>query len=99
MEPNLLTAADVAALLSVRPQTVRDAAWRGKLPFVRVWGGKKRSLLRFRREDIERLVAEHRAKPAAPAVGRFAPLEPEPGPATVAASERLEDQPGADSPS
>jgi cell division protease FtsH len=51
------------------------------------------------REDIERLVAEHRAAPAAPAVGRFSPLEPEPGPATVAASERLEDQPGADSPS
>ncbi len=51
------------------------------------------------REDIERLVAEHRAAPAAPAVGRFAPLEPEPGPATVAASKRIEGQPGADSPS
>jgi hypothetical protein len=53
------------------------------------------------REDIERLVAEHRASPAAPAVGRFAPLEPEPepGPATVAASKRIEGQPGADSPS
>jgi cell division protease FtsH len=51
------------------------------------------------REDIERLVAEHRAAPAAPAVGRFAPLEPEPGPATVAASKRIERQPGADSPS
>jgi cell division protease FtsH len=51
------------------------------------------------REDIERLVAEHRAAPAAPAVGRFAPLEPEPGPATVAASKRIERQLGADSPS
>jgi cell division protease FtsH len=53
------------------------------------------------REDIERLVAEHRAAPAAPAVGRFAPLEPEPepGPATVAASKPIEGQPGADSPS
>jgi cell division protease FtsH len=51
------------------------------------------------REDIGRLVAEHRAAPAAPAVGRFAPLEPEPGPATVAASKRIERQPGADSPS
>src|SRR5215217_3160649 len=44
------------------------------------------------REDIERLVAEHRAQPAAPTVGRFAPLDPEPGPATVAASERIEGQ-------
>jgi cell division protease FtsH len=51
------------------------------------------------REDIERLVAEHRASPAAPVTGRFAPLEPEPGPATVAASKRIEGQPGADSPS
>jgi cell division protease FtsH len=51
------------------------------------------------REDIERLVAEHRASPAAPVSGRFAPLEPEPGPATVAASEGIEGQPGGDSPS
>jgi cell division protease FtsH len=51
------------------------------------------------RDDIERLVAEHRAAPAAPAIGRFAPLDPEPGRATVAASERIEGQPGADSPS
>jgi cell division protease FtsH len=51
------------------------------------------------REDIERLVAEHRASPAPPVSGRFAPLEPEPGPATVAASERIETQPGDDSPS
>jgi cell division protease FtsH len=49
------------------------------------------------REDIERLVAEHRASPAPSAKGRFAPLEP--GPATVAASERIEGQPGGDSPS
>ena len=46
------------------------------------------------RDDIERLVAEHRAAPAAPSIGRFAPLDPEPGPATVAASERIEGQPG-----
>ena len=51
------------------------------------------------REDIERLVAEHRAAPAAPLIDRFAPLDPEPGPATVAASERIEGQPGEDSPS
>jgi hypothetical protein len=49
------------------------------------------------REDIERLVAEHRTAPAAPTIGRFAPLEP--GPATVAASKRIEGQPGEDSPS
>ena len=46
----------VAELLQLRPQTVRDAAWRGKLPCVRLWRGKKKTLLRFRRADIERLI-------------------------------------------
>jgi cell division protease FtsH len=51
------------------------------------------------RDDIEGLVAEYRATPAPPISARFAPLEPEPGPATVAASKRIEGQPGADPPS
>jgi cell division protease FtsH len=50
------------------------------------------------RDDITRLVAEHRGTPAALDTGRFSPLL-EPGPATVAASKRIEGQPGADSPS
>src|SRR5215217_4286656 len=50
------------------------------------------------REDIERLVAEHRGTPALEGKERFAPLL-EPGPASVAASKPLEGQPGADSPS
>ena len=63
MDEKLLTAEQVAALLQVRPQTVRDAAWRGKLPCVRLWKGKKKTLLRFRRSDIQRLI-EARATPA-----------------------------------
>jgi cell division protease FtsH len=53
------------------------------------------------REDIERLVAEHRGEtngipPVQPAV----PVVPvEPGPATVTAAERAQPQPGGDSPS
>jgi cell division protease FtsH len=50
------------------------------------------------RDDITRLVAEHRGTPALAGKERFAPLL-EPGAATVAASERLEGQPGEDSPS
>jgi cell division protease FtsH len=50
------------------------------------------------REDITRLVAEFRGTPALAGKERFAPLL-EPGAATVAASKRLEDQPGDDSPS
>jgi excisionase family DNA binding protein len=58
MNDSLLTSEQVAELLQIKPQTVRDAAWRGKLPCVRVWSGKKKTLLRFRREDIMRLIEE-----------------------------------------
>ncbi len=54
----LLTAEQVAEILALKPQTVRDAAWRGKLPCVRLWQGKKKSLLRFRRRDIEQFISE-----------------------------------------
>ncbi len=63
MDDKLLTSEEVAELLSVKPQTVRDAAWRGKIPCVRLWTGKKRSLLRFKRSDIDRLI-EDRSVPA-----------------------------------
>jgi cell division protease FtsH len=49
------------------------------------------------REDIERIVADYLGAVDAGANGAPPPLEPEPGAARVAASERLEDQPGADS--
>ncbi len=58
MSDELMTSEQVAALLQVKPQTVRDAAWRGKLPCVRLWRGKKKSLLRFRRSDIEEFLRE-----------------------------------------
>jgi excisionase family DNA binding protein len=60
MTQQLLTSEEVADLLRLKPQTVRDAAWRGKLPCVRLWSGKKKSLLRFHREDIEALIRARR---------------------------------------
>jgi len=53
----LLTAEEVASLLRIKVPTVYDAAARGNLPVVRLWVGKKRSLIRFRREEIEQLIA------------------------------------------
>ena len=58
MDEKLLTSEQVAEILSLKPQTVRDAAWRGKIPCVRLWTGKKKSLLRFRKSDIERFIRE-----------------------------------------
>ena len=58
MDETLLTAEQVAKLLQLRPQTVRDGAWRGKLPCVRLWKGKKKTLLRFRKSEIEEWIRQ-----------------------------------------
>jgi excisionase family DNA binding protein len=62
MIDELLTPAQVAALLQVKAQTVRDAAARGALPCVRVWSGKRKTLLRFRKLDLLRFL-EERSRP------------------------------------
>jgi excisionase family DNA binding protein len=56
MGAGLLTARQVAKLLNVRAVTVYAAAKDGRLPCVRVWTGRSRALVRFRQEDIERLI-------------------------------------------
>jgi excisionase family DNA binding protein len=63
VDERLLTPEQVAELLALKPQTVRDAAWRGKLPCVRLWRGRRKSLLRFLRSDIDTLIRE-RSVPA-----------------------------------
>jgi hypothetical protein len=55
-EEPLITAEDVAPILKVKPGTVYDAAWRGLIPCVRLWKGKRKSLLRFRRSEIEQFI-------------------------------------------
>lgn len=52
----LLTAKEVAGLLRLAPSTVFDAAARGKLPCVRLWRGRRKSLIRFKRSDIEAMI-------------------------------------------
>ena len=54
----LLTAVEVAGLLHVRPATVYAAAARGEIPCIRLWEGRRRALIRFRPEDIARLIQE-----------------------------------------
>lgn len=56
--PELLTAEEVASILRVKPSTVYDAAARGVLPVVKLWKGRRRTLLRFRRDDIELFIQE-----------------------------------------
>ncbi len=58
MPDPLLTARQVAALLQVKTSTVYAAVAAGHLPHVRVWEGRRRALVRFRAEDIERVIRE-----------------------------------------
>jgi len=58
MNEALLTPNQVAALLSIQPSTVYAAAAQGKIPCVRLWKGERRTLIRFRREDIDRVIRE-----------------------------------------
>lgn len=58
---SLLTADEVAERLRVKPATVYQAAADGRIPCIRLWTGNRRSLIRFRADDIESLIAERRA--------------------------------------
>lgn len=51
----LLTARDVARLLRLKTSTVYEAAADGRIPCVRLWSGNRKSLIRFRPEDIDKL--------------------------------------------
>ena len=61
MTGRLLTVEDLAALLQVRPRTVRGMCAKGILPYVRV--GK---LLRFRPDDVDRWVSGNRREARQP---------------------------------
>ncbi len=58
----LWTAQQVAEVLSVKPSTVYDAVYRGVLPVVRLWKGRRRALIRFRRVDIEEFIRRRSAR-------------------------------------
>jgi len=60
----LLTVADLAAVLRLKPATVRRMAARGEIGYHRL-NGKD---LRFTRVDIDRLLARTRIEPAAKGV-------------------------------
>jgi len=62
----LLTAKEVAAILRVQPSTVFAAAATGRLPALRIWSGRRKSLLRFRRADIDALIAGNGTPSARP---------------------------------
>lgn len=54
----LLTAEEVAQILRLKPATVYEAASVGRIPCVRLWKGRRKTLVRFRAEDIDRIIRE-----------------------------------------
>lgn len=60
---DLITAEEVSRILKVRISTVYAAARRGQLPAVRLWTGQRRTLLRFRRGEIERWLRDRSSAP------------------------------------
>ena len=56
--PRRLSASEVAEILNIKKSTVYEAVTRGRLSAVKLWKGKKRTFLRFRRSDIETFVRE-----------------------------------------
>jgi len=56
---SLLTVEEVAQILRIKPSTVYDWVYAGALPAVRPMTGAHRSIVRFRRSDIERFIQDH----------------------------------------
>jgi len=60
MSEELMTAQQVAALLQIKPVTVYAAAHKGLIPSIPLWRGRRRALLRFRREDVDAFIESKR---------------------------------------
>jgi excisionase family DNA binding protein len=58
MSEALLSIEEVARRLGIRPSTVRVGVQKGVIPAVVLWKGKRRSLIRFNPEEIDKLVRE-----------------------------------------
>lgn len=55
---SLLSAEQAATTFSVKPGTIYDWAAKGVLPHIRILAGKRRAVIRFRREDLETFLRE-----------------------------------------
>ena len=55
----LLDANEVSQILNIKKSTLYEAVARGRLPAVRLWRGRRRTLIRFRRSDIEEFIRNH----------------------------------------
>jgi len=57
----LLTVRQVSDLFQLRPSCIYDAVAKGRLPAVKLWQGRRRSVIRFKRQDILAFIESRRA--------------------------------------
>ncbi|HEV8574450.1 MAG TPA: helix-turn-helix domain-containing protein [Dehalococcoidia bacterium] len=62
----LMTPIEVSRSLRIAVSTVYEAAATGRLPCIRLWRGKRKSVVRFRRAEIEALIRGEGSAPMAP---------------------------------
>lgn len=55
VESTLLTPAEVSQILRISLSSVYAAAAAGRIPPVTLWRGRRKSLVRFRKSDIDRI--------------------------------------------
>jgi len=56
----LLTAHQVAEVLQLKLSSIYDAVQKGRLPAIRLWEGRRRSVIRFRATDIQEFINSRR---------------------------------------
>lgn len=59
----LLTVSEVASLCKLKPASIYNAVTRNLIPAVVLWKGKRRRVVRFRREDIEQFIRQRSFRP------------------------------------
>ncbi len=55
---DLLIAEEVGEMLRLKASTVYQAAADGRIPCIRLWEGRRRPVVRFRRSDIDTLLRD-----------------------------------------
>ena len=63
-DESLLAVDEAAAVFRIKTATLYDWAKKGVVPHVRILAGRRRPVIRFRREDLARFIENRTVRPA-----------------------------------
>jgi len=66
MQTKLFSVKEAADFLGVAPSTLYEKASEGKIPFVRLWEGRRKTAIRFAQDALEEHIRKN-SIPASPA--------------------------------